>query len=253
MATTMPLRLLMRLQLAQASSHHHRQPLLVAPLSSLSDRLNLARAPSPAGLFFCCSPRSAAPGGEQPAEQICRRQAPSSSADDEARRVGRGNAGERVAQAAGDGHRRIGERGRGGEPIGGGDVEADRGGHGVRLEADAAEDGGDQPEGGDELSGPLRRPRCAPSTRAGSGRARTSDAPAPRRRSRRRSARRHRRAAVRSIELAADQHHQAHRRIEMRAGNWREDGDDDEQHGAGRRSCCRAARSPDYRRRASPP
>ena len=97
-------------------------------------------------------------------------------------------------RAARDGHRRIGERGRGGEPIGRGDVEADRGRHRLGLEADAAENGRDQPERGDELSRPLARARCAPSSRAGSGRARTSDARARRRRSRRRSAPRHRRA-----------------------------------------------------------
>ena len=38
---------------------------------------------------------------------------------------------------------------------------------------------------------------------------------------------------VRQIELAAIEHDQAHRGIEMRAGDGREDGDDDEQHRAG--------------------
>ena len=52
---------------------------------------------------------------------------PSQLRRDEQRHVGRRDAGEAVRQAAGDGDRRIGEAGRRGEPVGGGDVERDAG------------------------------------------------------------------------------------------------------------------------------
>ncbi len=50
-------------------------------------------------------------GGEQPAEQISGGERAEKLGHDEARRVARGNSRKRVAQAAGDGHGRIGERG----------------------------------------------------------------------------------------------------------------------------------------------
>ena len=47
---------------------------------------------------------------------------------------------EAVRERAGDGHGRVGEGGRGGEPVAGGDDEADGVGHCVRLCAQAAHD-----------------------------------------------------------------------------------------------------------------
>ena len=61
----------------------------------------------------------------------------------------------RVGEGAGDGDRRVGEGGRGGEPVGGGDVEADQPGDRVGAEAQAGEDGEDEAEGGDRLGEPL--------------------------------------------------------------------------------------------------
>ena len=65
------------------------------------------------------------------------------------------NSGESVGEAARDGDRRVGKRSRRGEPIGGGDVEADRERYGFGARADQPEDGSDQPEGGDKLADPL--------------------------------------------------------------------------------------------------
>ena len=56
-----------------------------------------------------------------------------------------------------DGHGGIGEGRRRREPIGRGDVEADGERDRVGLEAHAAENGEQQPEGGDELGEPLRQ------------------------------------------------------------------------------------------------
>ena len=80
--------------------------------------------------------------------------------EDEGRDAGRRDPGEGVGQASGQRHRRIGEGCRGGEPVGGRDVEADQHGDGVRLEAQPAEDGEEQAEGCYRLRRPLRRSRA---------------------------------------------------------------------------------------------
>src|SRR2546430_17354023 len=64
----------------------------------------------------------------------------------EARHVGRTDAGEGVGQGAGYRDRRIGERGGRGEPIGGGDVRADR----ERRGGGGPQAGGGAPRGGED-------------------------------------------------------------------------------------------------------
>ena len=74
---------------------------------------------------------------------------------DERRRRGRLDAGERVGQRPGEGHGRVGERRRGGEPVRGRDVAADRKGcgHGPAGAHDAQDDH-EQPERGHDLAEP---------------------------------------------------------------------------------------------------
>ena len=115
--------------------------------------------------------------------------APQSSASDEPRQVNGTDARERVRQRTRDGDRRIGERGRGGEPVRCRDVEADQPRHRRALEADPRQDGRDQTEGGDELREPLGAARCASSSRSRRRVVRTSDAPPWCRRCRPRSGR----------------------------------------------------------------
>lgn len=73
-----------------------------------------------------------------------------------------GDAGEAVAAGARDGDRRVGEGGRGGEPVGGGDVEADDDRRGLGTEAQRPQDRPDQAEGGDELGEGLAGPAAQP-------------------------------------------------------------------------------------------
>jgi hypothetical protein len=55
-----------------------------------------------------------------------------------------------------DGNRGIGKRGRGREPVGRRDIEADQPGHRGAVEPDAGKNGHHQAEGGDALGEPLR-------------------------------------------------------------------------------------------------
>ena len=119
--------------------------------------------------------------------------APVSCATMNSGHVARSDAGEGVGQAARDGDRRVGEAGRGGEPVSGGDVERDRGGHPLRPMPDRAEDGQDQPEGGDGFADPLAEAGPSPSPTAAASAGRTSDAPPRRRGCQRRAGRRCRR------------------------------------------------------------
>ena len=88
---------------------------------------------------------------------------------DEGRRRGRRDAGERVGEGAGQGDRGVGEAGGAGEPVRRGDVAADGVGDGLESAgADAAEDDDDQPRGGDDL-GQQRAGRGAVVIRQGDG------------------------------------------------------------------------------------
>ena len=69
--------------------------------------------------------------------------------------------GERVRRGARERHRRIRERRGRGEPVGGRDVGADGEGSGIRPSTRAAEDHGEQPEGGHDLAECLRRPSAS--------------------------------------------------------------------------------------------
>ena len=79
---------------------------------------------------------------------------------DEARRVDRPYTGESVGQRTGDRHRRVGERGRGGEPIGAADIGGDRERRHRLLMRAAAPDHHQQAEGRDDLGDPLPERRC---------------------------------------------------------------------------------------------
>ena len=117
--------------------------------------------------------------------------APMSSASDEARQIERPDAGEGVGQGAGDRDGRIGERRRGREPVGGGDVEPDQPRHRGALTAHAAEDRRDQAERRDALRRTIARRRCALSVESSnSGSSNISMRDHGRRRCRPRSARR---------------------------------------------------------------
>ena len=129
---------------------------------------------------------------------------------------------------AGDGHRRVGEGGGRREPIGRADIEADRRGKRIRPETETAENGRDQPERGDEFAEPLAE--------AGPRRRRKLDRLEAEHQMRRHRAETSARDLRHDIEqrrtafdLAAEQHHQRHRRIELGARNRNEDGDDDDQ------------------------
>src|ERR1043166_8458015 len=75
--------------------------------------------------------------------------------EDENWRAGRRDPGVGVRERTRDGHRRIGEGGGGGEPIGRGDVETDRVGNGRWRARDAAQDGHHQAEGRNTFRQPL--------------------------------------------------------------------------------------------------
>ena len=83
--------------------------------------------------------------------------APVSWRGDERRGVGGRDPGEAVGQAARDRDRGIGEAGRGSEPVSG-DDERHRRRQPGGPEPNGAEDGEDQPEGGDALAEPLAGP-----------------------------------------------------------------------------------------------
>ena len=69
--------------------------------------------------------------GPEPPRQRDRGKRADHLGEDESEHAGRRDAGERIGQRPRQRHGRIGERGRGGEPIGGGDVEADGIGRGA--------------------------------------------------------------------------------------------------------------------------
>ena len=123
--------------------------------------------------------------------------------NDERHDTGRRDAGERVRQRTRQRHRRVGERGRSGEPIGRGDVEADRVRHRRRLRTR----GSRRSSAAGRRWRPLRRTiapvRCGSSSRTARPGARTSDARPRRRQWRRQSARRHsRRRPARAVRRA---------------------------------------------------
>jgi hypothetical protein len=74
---------------------------------------------------------------------------------DESRHIGRPDAGESVAETARQRHRRIGEAGGSGEPVGGGDIEPHIHRDGLRRVAKAGKDHGEKAEGRNRLGQPL--------------------------------------------------------------------------------------------------
>lgn len=148
--------------------------------------------------------------------------------DDEHRDVGGGDAGEAVGEAADDGDGGVGEAGGGGEPVSRGDVERDGRGDPRRVVSDGAEDGEDEAECGDKFPRPLadaaagferilqdrqvehhmHRPRAEQAADELGGDISGGEFP---------------------TKVAATDHDQRHRRIEMRAGDGGEYGDQHEQ------------------------
>src|ERR1019366_7984506 len=94
---------------------------------------------------------------DQPAKDDDRRAGAEQLGGDEQRRGCGRDAGEGVRQAPCHRDGGVGERGRGGEPIGRGDVEADHPGRRLGAKSQTTDDRPDQAEGGDELGKPLRR------------------------------------------------------------------------------------------------
>ena len=172
-------------------------------------------------------------GPQQPAHQCRRDQGTKQLGNDETRQIDRPDAGKGVGKRTRHGDGRIGEgRGRG-EPVGGGDVEAYQPWHGGLLEPEAGENDRDQPEGRDRFGEPLRRPgtkfrrdlqhrqgkhemrRDHPGDAADDLRGQIGGEIAER-------------------QLPVQPEHQRDGRIEMRAGDRPKDGDQGNQHGAGR-------------------
>ena len=94
---------------------------------------------------------------EQPGEEAGRAEDARELAEHEGGDRGGGDPGESVGQAARQGDRRVGDGGRGGEPVGRGDIEPDRGGSELGARALGAEDRADQAEGRHRLGERLGR------------------------------------------------------------------------------------------------
>ena len=159
--------------------------------------------------------------------------APTSWAATKAGGGGGGDSGEGVGEAARDGDGGIGERGRGREPVGRRDVEADDPGRGVRAKAQRAQDRSDQAEGRDELrkglGGAVAEPGGHLQDRLGEHGVRDPDADDPGDHLDRDVG-----GGERPGDLAADRESQGHGRVEVGARDRPEDCDQDHEAGAGR-------------------
>ena len=171
--------------------------------------------------------------------------------DDETRHSGGRDTGERIRECPRDRDGGIGERRRGGEPIGRRDVEPDRERHGRRRAARGSRRSSAAVRTSRPLPQTIARCRCGLSLRQLPDRqlehhVRGQDAGDAARDLRRR----HRPAASRHGSSPRSANAPLHRRIEMRAGHRAEYQDQDRQHRAGRdriaqqRNCAVAARQP---------
>ena len=119
----------------------------------------LALAPWGRALRFLAAVLAVGPRfSDKPAHDHGRQHGTNQLGNHESRDVGWLDAGEAISQAPRDGHRRICERGRGGEPVGRRDVEPDGIGHRLGTPAQTAEDRHDEAEGGDPFREPLGGP-----------------------------------------------------------------------------------------------